>query len=363
MKRSMLISLFSLIIFSFGFKLNLGETDSISKIYLIGSTLIRTTPGSDIRLYDIENPASPRQLSTITIADNHDVAVESHYMYADDGQNLTVYDIADKTKPVPVDTVVGTFDHYLVGMPVDNMPESGFSGCNSCGRQEETVAPTVLDGATSGQGGSLARFAIIDHYLYCVNTYNLTIYDISDPAKPVQSSVTNIGWDIETIFADGDRLFIGGQRGMYIFSITDRTHPTEISQFQHARSCDPVVVDGNRAYVTLRSGSACGSNGDQMDILDITNIENPVLIKTVNLSGPYGLAVRDSMAIVCDGVAGLKILDVHNPANVRQIGTVTGITPYDVILSGNLLIVTAESGFYLYDVSKLDKPVLYTKLM
>ena len=52
------------------------------------------------------------------------------------------------------------------------------TGCEKQGMKESASA-------TTGAGGSLARFAIVDNYLYIVDAHMLNIYDITDPSKPV----------------------------------------------------------------------------------------------------------------------------------------------------------------------------------
>jgi hypothetical protein len=149
---------------------------------------------------------------------------------------------------------------------------------------------------------------------------------------------------------------------MLIYDIRDPEKPTFISSLQHVRSCDPVVVEGNRAYVTLRRGSRCGGGVNRLDVVDISDIRNPRLLGQTEMNGPYGLGVRNGIVAVCDGTAGLMIYDANNPGDIRRIGGLRDITPYDVIIQENLMIVTAKSGFYLYWIRDLENPVLYGEL-
>src|SRR5689334_18258721 len=86
------------------------------------------------------------------------------------------------------------------------------SGCD-----KEMQAAT--DVKSTGAGGSLARFAIVGNYLYTVNYYDMDVYDISDPAKPLLKNTVPIMQAVETIFPFNDKLFIGGEFGMYIYSL------------------------------------------------------------------------------------------------------------------------------------------------
>ncbi len=366
MKRSSLVCLLFLVLFSFGYQLNTVSSDPVSRIYLYGSTLIRTTPGKDIKLYDLSHPAAPRQLGMIAMSRNVDVAVKGRYMYADNNLDLVVFDIADIAHPVAVDTIRKVFDQPGAVQNVlmdEGGLRAGASGCGGC--SNEMSAPTAgssRDMANTGVAGSLSRFAVVGEYLYCLDRQTLNVYDISDPARPRYRNRVSVAWDIETLFPYGDLLFIGGRAGMYIYDAKDQADPTYLSEFTHRRNCDPVVVEDGRAYVTLRGGSACGGVDNQLDIIDITNIRLPKLLHSYKLNGPYGLGVRNGVVLVCDGDAGLAILDVKDPKNVRKIGAVNNVVAHDIILSGNLMILSAKDTFYLYDVSAIETPVLYTQL-
>ncbi len=74
---------------------------------------------------------------------------------------------------------------------------------------------------TTGQGGSLARFAIAGNYLYSVDEKQLKVFDISNAADPALKNTVDIGFAIETIFPFKDKLFIGSTSQVYIYSITD----------------------------------------------------------------------------------------------------------------------------------------------
>jgi hypothetical protein len=387
MKRSYIICLIALVFFSFGYRLQTHSRGGISKIYLDGSVLVRTTPYEDIRLYDISNPTAPNVVGTIAIQGNHDVAVKGDYLYADSYQDLLVFDIANPSRPVVIDTIRQVFNMYDFGnfndfggrpIQVDGFNSGevgGIHGCAGNGCADRSVSAnssgstidTLLKQSTGdypgngGKAGSMARFAIVENFLYCINDISMTVYDISDPSRPQYKNAVNVGWDIETLFPHKNYLFMGGRQGMYVYNIADRTNPTYYSEFTHARSCDPVVVEGDRAYVTLRSGSPCGDTEDQLGVIDIGDVRNPRSLRTVAMTNPYGLSVKEKIVTVCDGSGGLAIVNTSDPNNIRKVGSIGGITPYDAIQEGNLLVVTAETGFYLYDVADPARPKLYSQ--
>ncbi|MGE3800456.1 MAG: LVIVD repeat-containing protein [Candidatus Kapaibacterium sp.] len=372
MRRSTLLLLIGLVFLSFGYTKDHNGND-ISKIYLIGNTLIRTTPGENIRFYDIANPASVTELGKIEVKGNSDVAATGNYMYADRNYDLLVYDISNPASPQLIDSVLKVFqtlNDYEVWLGNDGWVDDdigGASGCGGGGCNENPMDAPMAESTgaandASGQGGSLARFMIVDNYLYCIDREQIKVFDISEPTRPRYRNTVYVTWGIETLFHDNGHLFIGGQEGMYIYSLDNPEEPEPVSEFTHRRSCDPVVVDGDRAYVTLRGGSPCGGFTNQLDIIDISNIKNPKLMKSVEMTGPYGLSAKDGTVLVCDGQAGLKTMKTGDLGNITQCGLLDGLTAYDVIWYNNLLILTAEEGFFLYDATDPCNLKTYGKL-
>jgi len=106
-----------------------------------------------------------------------------------------------------------------------------------------------------GAGGSLARFALTENYLYTVGEESLSVFDVTNPSEPVFKGDTYIGFDIETLFALGDKLFVGSRLGMYIYDISAPENPLQLAEVSHVRSCDPVISSGDFTYVTLHTNS------------------------------------------------------------------------------------------------------------
>ena len=215
-----------------------------------------------------------------------------------------------------------------------------------CSKDSNAVSP---GSGTSGTGGSLARFTISQGYLYAVDGQQLYAYSLANPASPQLRSTTQLGWDIETLYAFEDKLFIGSRDAMYIYTIANPQQPEYVAQASHVRACDPVVANGTTAYVTVRStGNACGGSANELQVYDVSSITSPVLLATRAMNGPWGLGLRNNRLYVCDGTSGLSVLDVSAPANPQAMQQVSGETFYDVIALDNVLIAMIEGGTALY---------------
>ncbi|MDR3060569.1 MAG: hypothetical protein LBU57_00460 [Dysgonamonadaceae bacterium] len=210
---------------------------------------------------------------------------------------------------------------------------------------------------TGGAGGSMARFAVRDNYLYTVDFQNLKMFDISTSDQPryLKGKEQHLGFDIETIFVKDTLLFIGSQSGMFIYSITRPNYPQMLSHVSHIQSCDPVVASGNYAYVTLNSENVrCGRTSNLLQVYDISNLYKPELKQSiVGFMHPRGLGVDGKKLFICDN--GLKVYDIDNPENPRWVDDLSdlpeadGIDAYDVIPWNGVLLLTGANGLYQFD--------------
>lgn len=211
----------------------------------------------------------------------------------------------------------------------------------------------ALGNPQAGAGGSTARFTISGTYLYIVDHTSVKSFDISNNSSPVYKAKTEIGVNIETIFPYKDKLFIGSTSSMYIYSLSNPAEPKRIAKAEYTirMACDPVVATDTVAYATLRASGPCGFGQSALVVYNIKDIGSPQLVRTVNLSEPYGLGIKANALYVCEGRGGLKIYDVtnaYNPVFVKTI-SIANTSFYDVIPYGTILIAQVNDGFILYD--------------
>jgi hypothetical protein len=218
---------------------------------------------------------------------------------------------------------------------------------------------------TEGKGGSTARFAIAGNYLYSVDESSLKAFDISDPTHPVLKNNISVGFDIETIFPFNDKLFIGSNTAVYIYSIQDPAKPAALGTALSPsvmRRCDPVVAKDTVAFATLRANAPCGGIRSILAVYDIKQITNPVEKSSLTLQEPYGLGYDDDVLYVCDKMLGLLVIDIKRPYNPIVIKTITDATFSDVIPYNHMLICWTDSGIKLYDISDNRNPIFLANI-
>jgi hypothetical protein len=200
----------------------------------------------------------------------------------------------------------------------------------------------------TGQGGSLARFAISNNYLYVATNSMISVYNISENKFSHVNDIP-VTFGLETITARNPYLYLGARDAMYIYSIANPSSPDFVFRYTHIVSCDPVVVQGNRAYVTLRnSENICARGVNTLEIIDITNPNNPTLITQHPMTSPGGLAIDGECLFVCEGTHGLKMFNVAND-QVQLLNELNDVNAYDVIARNGRLILTGNDGIFQYN--------------
>ena len=352
------------------------------KIYFKDNFIFINEYQKGIHVINNADPSNPEFITFMEIPGNIDMAIKGNMLYADSYIDLLTIDISDfnDIKEVDRDTSVFPYiipeyvDGFLGEVDVSKGVIIGYTKSTESVKIEDekgyaiyptwrneffaldALSSTKVNAAGTGVGGSMARFTLYSDYLYAIDNASLHLFDISETSSPKFAKYIPISWQIETLFPYEQKLFIGAQSGMYIYSLQNPANPEFISEFRHATACDPVVVEGNYAYVTLRGGNLCGAVESQLDVIDISTIEYPKMVKTYPLEEPYGLGIDDNVLFVCDGNAGLKIYQANDPMAISDnlIATYPNINAFDVIPLGEVLLMIGTDGLYQYDYSSLD---------
>lgn len=347
------------------------------KIYAYQNYIFVNDVNKGIHVIDNSDPNLPQNVAFIKIDGNNDVSIKNNRLFADSYGDLVVFDISNvadiRLSNRMENAIYQNYGYWVEGVetPLADFYETALYDYQTevvtgwqvvterrlVSEYEERYTLYQEDGVanngapqapTSGQGGSLARFKIVDDYLYVVDYSDLNVFDISNLDSPQTLDDVNIGWDIETIFNQGDALFIGGQRGMYIYDISSPASPTFLSEFQHGTACDPVVVDGEFAYVTLRGGNFCGGVESGLYVIDVADLATPILEVIYPMEEPYGLGVKNDFLFVCDGSAGLKVYDKSEAPNLTQLDHFEDIQVFDVIPLPGTLLMIGDKVLYQY---------------
>jgi hypothetical protein len=369
---------------------------SPGKIYLKDKNLFINEIGKGIHLFDNSNAASPKPLGFLNIPGNYDLAILGTTLYADSFVDLVLFDVSDLTNIKEVKRLEGFFKNYntmgFYSDPVKGIVTSwektstisvqesdcgpsrlqswggifydkgvAFTQTNANPSANVSVAPTNL---STGVSGSMSRFTIVNNFLYAIDGSILAVVDINNPTQPDRKTdQTLLTWP-ETLFPNGQNLFVGSRAGMSIFDIASPDQPVLLSTYDHIYSCDPVVVQGHYAYVTLYNGDICHMNTNELQVIDITDLKNPSLYTKYPMTNPHGLGLDQNLLFICDGNDGLKIFDASTPDSIssRQLAHYPNINALDIIPFENIAMVIGTDGLYQYDYSAIKSVKLLSKI-
>lgn len=355
------------------------QIEDNGSIYIKDHYLFIVSPDKGIHFIDNTNPQSPTNIGFLNLKGCTGLSIKGNYLYANSFIDLVVFDISTITSPTEVSRVQDIFPQ-AVPMMEKNYPMAETIDKNKGvvtaweykKVKEETTQTPMWDncpnceflttqsfdtqnssGGSTGISGSITKLTIINDYLYVMDYGQLKPIHIANPLAPITSTPIDTWRNVETLFPYNGYIFMGTTTGMLIYNTTNPAAPAYVSSVDHVTACDPVVVQGNYCYVTIRSGSLCGSEVNQLDVIDITDITNPILMNSFNMVNPHGLGIDNNMLFICDGSDGLKIFDASAPttAGDNLLHHFKDLQATDIIPHNNLAIVIGDDGIRQYDYS------------
>jgi hypothetical protein len=208
--------------------------------------------------------------------------------------------------------------------------------------------------------GNTQDAAIAGGVLYSVNSdqsgAGLVLTDVSDPAAPLPLSEFDTANQSFGLGLEGDLCLVAnGFGGLRSVNVADPLAPALLGDLPFGANCTDVIPMGNVAFVVSFGGGFLS--------VDITD---PTAMSTIQqqLWGFLNaLDITDQIAWVADGQAGLRVVDIADPANLTSLSTTTiGGQPRDVVRSraGSPYCYLADDfyGLRQMDVSDPSAPVL-----
>lgn len=333
------------------------------KIYIYNDYLFINEPNKGIHIYNNTNPNNPVNISFLQIPGNIDLAVHNNTLYADSYIDLLAFDISSINNIKLVKRTPEVFKQFLIqyasGPKVLTYKDTlvNISTSNNTNKDAVFISTSANSYSSSGQGGSMARFTLLNDHLYTVGINDLSLFNVQAAANPTFVKSIRLDWGVETIFPYQNKLFIGTNRGMHIFNAVDAANPVKLSTYSHVFACDPVVVQGKYAYVTLRTGNFCRQAVNQLEVVDIEDPTNPKQVAVYPMQNPHGLSVSGNNLFLCEGDFGLKSFNIidKNAIGKNLLQHLKNVKSYDVIAGPKSLIVTGDDGVYQFNYQNSSK--------
>ena len=350
--------------------------ENAGNIYVHDNFVLVNDIDKGIHIYNNMDPMAPYSIGFLNIPGNTQMAMDNNMLYADSFIDLLAIDMSNMNNPQLVKRLPDVFSYSLpmisegypvadiqtdkgvvIGWTIEKTKEvSGFmkkinvSDCDGCNQTE--VETKSMVSANVNLAGSMSQFAIIENFLYSLDVTDIKSFDLSSPSQPKFGGTVRTWAEPETLFPEGDLLYVGTTTGMMIYSTgANEKFPNLVSEIEHVRSCDPVVVSGDYAYLTLRSGSDCAGDINEYQVIDVSNMYAPDHKQSHNMYDPHGLAVDNDLLFICDGADGLKIFNLaNNPlGSGSPLYHFPNIQTSDIILNNGNAIMIAKDGVYQYN--------------
>jgi hypothetical protein len=211
--------------------------------------------------------------------------------------------------------------------------------------------PRILGYVTSGDPYTWVQTVkLAGNYAYVtLDEGRLIVYDISDPAHPVErSSVNDLPLYATGVDAASHYIYVVSG-DLFIIDVANPAAPVVVKQVTGPHHMNQVRISGTLALVTYSSTSS-------LAVIDISDPANAAIIGQVTLpSGNSGLVVRGNYAYI-GGSASLMVVDFsdpHAPVVLPSI-PVTSLSPYGVAIASDRLCTsgnppTLSQSLLLYD--------------
>lgn len=312
------------------------------KIYHFGKTLYINDKNRGIHIVDNSNPRQPEFQQFIKIPGNYDIAIKGQILYADNYEDLVIVNLLTKE----VKRISNVF------------PESAKKHRKAQRAQTNNMKSQAAVQQNIAQAGSMARFGIHNNHLYVLDERKMKIFNIEDWRSVYKANETSMNFIVETIFSYGQTLFVGGQRGVYIYNVENPAYPVQEDLFTHALACDPVVVDDNTAYITLRVGRCRGGSVNQLDVVDVQNPSRANLLHSLVLDQPRGLAVADNWLYLCNDNR-LELYSIGLDKKLTLLNSFPIEEAYDVLYLKDRKVIMVVGKDAVYQLARKGQELIF----
>lgn len=335
--------------------------------------------GFYLNTFTVNNPASPVQLGEMSfgIPENQyvsSVAVNRNFAYIST-QDFGIYSVDVNNPAIPI--LRGHVQHRDFALPpglvIRTNDSSAFAAyysglwivdiTDNDSLREKTFFPT---------GGDPGNIVLSDNYAFIASGLSgLWIVDISDVTRP--RGVSNIytgGYTAGAIVYDSLVYIVNWglfspvdtARGLWVLNVSDIAHPEILSHhigiarysgWIHENS---IAKEGNAILMT----QILGVQDSILEFIDVSNPRQPVQLSVFRAHyAPYYVAVQDSFAYLATADSGLKIIDIRDPLNPLQVGSVLsyaiGIVVKDTfahVLNDTLFVINVSNANHPFIVGR-----------
>lgn len=295
------------------------------QLTLQGHLLFVAQRRAGLQLVDVSLPAAPRKMEDVGVESRAAAVRDSLAFVADQAGGLHVVDVSD---PALVKTV-----RWGKAVP-------GLSG--------EILALTLLEDRTR-----LVALGIGETHDSWIGTI-----DISDPVQPGLNGRLSVSdplrWHVLDLAFAGHYVCILDERPsrLRVVDLSLPEAPRLVGEVALPLLVDRqsnLAVDGRYAYVAVDWW---------LLIVDLVDPAAPTVVgEPTEQRDARRLAASDNHVYLAAGNDGLRILDVFNPMDPREVASISGIgSVYNVVVEQARAYVVSDSGLHVIDIGDPERP-------
>ncbi len=285
---------------------------------------------SGIILYSLSDPTNPNKISEYRLSPSNgkDIVMSGRYLYLLCG-----------------DYILGDVGHTV--------------NCIYSFDLINPSAPALLDSLSNSILYSPQMMILHDNHIWSAQWNKIVLVNTINPNSLVHSHEIDNGGFARNIDSDSTYIAVTDDDfGLHILDCTIPESPAFIASFSEITDWGDAKIRSGFVYATSRKGG--------FRIYDLTGIPHEISKLTLPGSG-FKIFLKDTLAFIGDGPAGLTIIDIKDKMNPVIVGRleIENRAIFNVQVQGDYAYVTYDQfgipGFGVIDISNPANPTsLYT---
>ena len=196
--------------------------------------------------------------------------------------------------------------------------------------------------------GSAQSITIGGGHAYVAVADSLLIYSLAADLPPILRSQVRGQTNITHVVLHGNHAYLADAGALRVVDVSDPQQPQQIASHPLPQPLNALSVEQGRAYLI---------SGKQLDILDVSRPQSPQRIAGFALPGKVAaLRVAAGYAYLAVPEAGLRVLDVREPHNIRTVGSFRGEVHDVEVAQGLAYLADGASGLTILDITEPQAP-------
>jgi hypothetical protein len=330
--------------------------------------------GNGLTVYDVSDPAAPRQRGSVYSEPLRGLAVYGGYAYLLTDQGLSVVDPSVLDTPIEVgqaevegpdgdmgvvnDVEVSDGVAYLAVGDYRLLPPHGLRTFDV----SDPTAPTALGGIDTADAALDVEFEN-GHAYVAVGLDGLRIFDVTTPSAPLVAGGLALPGSTAKLEVIGTTAYVVDQgithevpAKLRVIDVSQPASPVELGAVEfpysrYPREChdSDIAVVGKLAYVVCDI---------RLYVVGVSDPAQPTLISSSRLPAPgSSIRVAGDLAYIGDTEGSLSVFDVSDPALPVDVDSVAG-GGRALRVEDGLAYSAGEYGLAVHDLTDPRRPVL-----